>query len=394
MADKIKLLIANDHIGYGGQIHGAARLFLLWATHLDPTKFDVTVCILRAECELGKLFRRQGIKTVFLGKSKYDPTTLVSFLKLIHQEKIDLMHLQSYGATTFGRLAKVVTGIPVVVHFHDTNPYYPWSQRASDRVLSGLTDAYLAVSESVKDWWSQRCGLSPEQITVLYNCTSLETFAAVDPQSIATERARLGIRPGEYVVGTVTRLHACKGIHYLLEAAPAVLEAFPQTKFVIVGDGPIREELELLAIQLGVRDRVVFTGFVERVPPVLGTFDIKVLASITEGGSPLPVLEAMAMGKPIIATDLVEILQDGINGLVIPPRDSPLLAEKLVHLLRNRDEARRLGENAKCIAAIYDVNAYVRKLEQIYEDVLVKHRGGTLKETGATAHAGRNSRLW
>lgn len=369
-----KVLIVADHFGYGCQIHGVTTLVGLWATHLDPARYDAAACFLRRRSPLCRDMERRGVKLTALGKGKYDPTTLTSLVRIIRREKIDVLHIQGYGATTFGRLAGFLTGTPVIVHFHDTNPYYPGIQRCADRLLGSLTDGYIAVSDSVKTFWARRCRLVPEQIAVLHNCAALEQFAPLTTDEVNRVKSRIGIPPNSRVIGTVTRLFDGKGTQYLLEAAPEVLRTFPDTTFVIAGDGPLRRKLEESARHLGIRDHVIFLGYVENAAPVLATFDIKVLTSYLEGGSPLPVVEAMAMGKPVIATEVVETIRDGIDGLIIPSQNAAALADKVIWLLGHEAEREKLGRQARKRAKDYDPGRYAEKLGRLYDGVLLKKR--------------------
>jgi glycosyltransferase involved in cell wall biosynthesis len=120
-----------------------------------------------------------------------------------------------------------------------------------------------------------------------------------------------------------------------------------------------------------VGERVVFTGYRDDVTRSLAAFDLFVLTShFAEGGVPLPVLEAMAMGKPVIVTDVVEIVEDGVSGLVVPRRDSSALAEAILRLLARPEEASRLGEQGHAVARAHDVPAYVEQLQSVYDSVL------------------------
>lgn len=364
----LRILLVNDHLGWDRQIHGVARLFELWASHLDPRRFSVSVLILRPGNALGAMFEDRGIPIRFLGRGRYDPLTLVDLVRIIREERVDVLHLQGYGGSTFGRLAAFLTGRPALVHFHDTTPNYPFVQHVADLALRGRAQAYLAVSESARDCWARRAGLPPERVRVLHNCLDVEGFRALAPEKSQAARERLGIPPGAPVVGTVTRLFEEKGTRTLIEAAPRVLERHPDLHLVVVGDGPLRGELEKLAATLGLAERVRFTGFLPDVAPVLGTYDAFALTSwFAEGGCPLPVLEAMAMGRPLVVTEIVDILRDGEDALVIPPRRPDLLADRLLMLLDDPALRGRLVDRARQRVAAFDVRPYVRELGALYE---------------------------
>jgi glycosyltransferase involved in cell wall biosynthesis len=213
-------------------------------------------------------------------------------------------------------------------------------------------------------------GMDSTKTVVMPNCVSLNEFRALDPNEILAEKKRLGLSSDSKIVGTVTRLYDSKGNRYVLEAAVQVLAFFPSTTFLIVGDGPLRHDLEKLSKTLGIDDRVVFTGVRKDVRRLLAIFDVMVFASWTAEGTPLSVLEAMAMGKAIVATDIVEILEDGVTGLLVPPKDSRAIGRCVISCLRDEDLAKRLGKNAKEESQKYSVDSYVSKLQSIYDQVV------------------------
>jgi glycosyltransferase involved in cell wall biosynthesis len=362
------VLYANDHLGWGRQIHGVTRLFETWGAHLDPVRYQAEVLVVRNQPELAAGLRARGIPVRFLAKGKYDPSALPAFARFVRDRGIDLLHVQSYGATTLGRLVGRWLGIPVVVHFHDTTPNYPLLQRLSDRLLGGLTSRFLAVSGKVREVWAPRAGVSPDRILVLPNCVELGAFAPPEPARAAGEKERLGLPRDAPVVGVVTRLFEEKGTRHFVQAMPAILAARPEARFVIVGDGPLRGALEAQAVRLGVGDRVRFTGFVPEVRGPLAAMDVFVLTScFAEGGVPLPVIEAMAMGRPVVVTDLVEIVQEGVNGFVVAPGDPAAIADRVLRLLARPEERRRLVEAGLVTAREHDVGAYMERLQALYD---------------------------
>lgn len=373
---KINVLWLVDHLGYGGVMHGAGTYYLNTIPLFDKSKFNVSLCALRGRDHLTGHFEDQGIKIRHLGRGKLDPVTIFDLVKLVKEEKISLIHAHGYGSANFGRLAGVITGAPVIIHSHDHDHSYNWYQSLSDRLLSGSTSKAIAVSESVKESCVNTRKIPPNKVVVMHNGIRLERFRISEPDQIDTERKRLDIYSDFKIVGTVTRLREEKGNEYLLAAAPYVLKEFPRTVFLLVGDGPLREELENYSRELGIDKHVIFAGFREDIVVVMSLFDINVLASLTEG-SPGALLEAMAMGKPIVATNvggIKEILKDGETGLLVPSKNPEALSEKIMYLLRNKDRAKTLGERAKEESGKYDINLYVRRLEEQYCELLSSGR--------------------
>ncbi|MCK4271453.1 glycosyltransferase, partial [bacterium] len=345
---KIHVLLANDHLGIEDCIHGVGRLFSLWVPRFDKIRFNITVCILRRKDKIGEEFEKEfeklGVKIKFFGRGKFDPFTLMDFIKVIRENKIDVMHLQAYGASTFGRLAGIVTGIPRIVHVHDDASHYPWYQKLADFFLSKFTDKAIAVSESVKEACTRKRRIPENRLVVMHNGISLEKFVTPELNEIGKEKRRFGIGANFRIIGTVAKLREEKGVEYLLESVPEVLAVFPNTVFVIVGDGPRRRQLENRSRRLKIDQNTFFVGYHKEVSKILSTFDIKVLPSLSEGFG-LVILEAMAMGKPIIATNvggIREILKNGETGLLVPPKDPKALAEKIIYLLKDKDKAKEL----------------------------------------------------
>ena len=185
---------------------------------------------------------------------------------------------------------------------------------------------------------------------------------------IATARGDLGIAPGEFAVGTITRLHESKGNSYLVDAAARVVRDRPAARFFLVGEGPLLADLQAQAARLGLADRVVFAGFRRDIASTLSAFDLSVFPSLWEG-TPLTGFEALAMGKPIVATDadgLLDILTDGYDAVIVPKRDADALAEKIVWAIDYPEERARLGAAARVSGRRYDIGVFVRKMERLY----------------------------
>ena len=371
---KVNVLWIVDHLGYNGFMHGAGKYYLNSIPFFDKNKFNVTLCVLRARDALTKQFEEKGITTRHLGRGKLDPRTLFDLIKQVKGEKINLIHCHGYGSANFGRLTRIFTGVPTIVHTHDDDRYYPWHQKLADILLRRFTDKSISVSEAVKDSSIKKRKIPTNRIIVMHNGIPLDEFKMLEQEEIEKEKKRLGIGPNIFIIGTIAKLREEKGVEYLLDSIPAVLNSFPNCVFLIVGDGHLRSKLENQSKQLRINQNVIFMGYCEKVTNLLSIFDIKVLPSITEGFG-LVIVEAMAMGKPIIATyvgGVKEILKDGVTGLFVPPQDPKMLAEKIIYLLKNEDEAKCLGEKAKEESKKYDIKLYIQNLEKHYME-LIQH---------------------
>jgi glycosyltransferase involved in cell wall biosynthesis len=350
-------------------MHGVKRLFAWMIPRFDPARFEVSLVSLRKKDLSEEPLDALGIDITYLHKSKFDPATLPALLKIIDRKQIDVLHLHGYGATTFGRLAGALRGIPTILHEHANLTDTPWFQKIADRVLEPYTDIAIAVSKSTAEFVINARRVRPEKVKVVYLGAPYDEFSRRrSAEELEAARRQLGIQPDDFAIGTVTRLHESKGNTYLVEAARLVIDREPKARFFLAGEGPLRESLEAQAQQLGLGDRFAFVGFVRDVPAALSAFDLSVFPSLWEG-TPLTTFEAMAAGKPIVATDadgLLDVLSQDRSARLVPKRNARALADAIVDLMRRPDERARLGAAARVSAERYDIAAFVKKMEQLY----------------------------
>ena len=350
-------------------MHGVKRLFAWMIPRFDTSRFTVSLVSLRKRDLSEETLDTLGVDITYLHKSRFDPATLPALLKVIDRKRIDILHMHGYGATTFGRMAAAMRRIPTVVHEHANLTDTPWFQKAADYAMRPFTDIGIAVSASTAEFLIRARKVPVERVKVVYLGVPLEEFSR--PRSAeerASARHELGIAPDDFAVGSVTRLHDSKGNSYLVEAARLVLDARPRARFFVVGEGPLRDPLEAQARALGLGDRFVFHGFAKDVARVVSAFDLSVFPSLWEG-TPLTVFEALAMGKPIVATDadgLLDVLAHDRDARIVPKRNAQALADEIVWMLDRPEERRRLGEGASLTGREYDIAAFVRKMERLY----------------------------
>lgn len=372
---KRNVLVAIDRLAYDGKLHGGGRYFLNVVCRINPDKFSVVACVLRNK-DSSSLLREYGVNVTCLGRNRLDPLVVLDLVRLIKKKGIDILHLHSYGSHLFGRIAAILSGVPTIVHGHGLDYSPSTFQKFTDLLLNRYTAKVITVSTSVGEDYIKRRKISPQKLLVLPNGIRLEDFAPVPDRQCRELKKRLGIEPECRVIGTVTRFREEKGNQYFLQAAKQVLETCPETFFLLVGDGPLRQDLMQLAVKLGIQDKVLFAGYQKNVRVMLSLFDVKVIASISEG-HPLALLEAMAMGKPVVAANvggIKEILEDSGTGLLVPPGKPVSMAEKIIQLLQNEKTRLKLGKNALKESRKYDLDAYVQKLERIYDNTIHLHR--------------------
>jgi glycosyltransferase involved in cell wall biosynthesis len=368
---KLNVVHICDHLGWeGSRMHGVKRLFAWMIPRFDKSRFNVSLISLRRKDLSADTLEEFGIDVTYMARHKFDPATYPDLLKVLRARQADIVHLHGYGATTFGRLCAWRMGIPAILHEHANHGDTPWFQKVADRFLAPHTDIAIAVSESTGEFTTRARLMPAERTKVVYLGAPLDEFARErSADEIAAARQAMGIAPGTIAIGTITRLMPSKGNQYLIEAAPAVLAKHPGVRFFIVGEGELQPALEAQARALGLGDRLVFSGFMRDVAAALSALDLVVFPSLWEG-TPLTVFEALAMGKPIVATDadgLLDVLTDRQDALIVPKANAARLADAITGLLEAKTVASGLGAEARTTGRRYDIGAFVRKMEQLYE---------------------------
>jgi glycosyltransferase involved in cell wall biosynthesis len=350
--------------------------------------------MLRADKVIEEVFRKSLVPVRILDKGKFDPTTVLTFLRLIKEENIHIMHLHCYGASSFGRLAGLITGVPTIIHDYDTEVYfpYPWYLGILDRVLAPMTRGAVAASPMVRDFLIRKRKINSDKIYMMFHAISPEKYVPIPREKIIRVRENLGLDGNTEIVGTVTKLGPQRGNEYLVKTAGEVLKSFPNALFVIVYKRTYFHrlpnqsyvqvsrtdteselaDLETLVKRLGIEQKVCFIEWPENIDELISACDLIVAPFLSERFSSVNLLEAMAMGKPVIATDMGEqreIIENGIDGYLVSPGDVKELADKILNVLTQPDELDRLSRQAKLKAKKYSVHAYVQTLQRLYTEL-------------------------
>ncbi len=349
-----------------------AKLLVSWSEHLSVGRdCRMSVCTLRDPDLGGAYLEQRGMTVHYLPFGKYSPRNVNGILRLIQRQAPDILHLHGYSAANFGRLAARRAGIVNVVHEHAVLPAQP-HQYVADFLLRPLTDSAVAVSSNVRDFMIRTRHIPRTKIRVVPNGVDLTEFCPTEVRDVAARRRQRGLPERARLVGTVTRFRAEKGTEFLLRAAPEVLNRCTDTIFVILGDGPLKPDLERLAVDLGIRESVRFVGFQRDVPEWLSMFDVNVIPSLTEG-FPLSLIEAMAAGNAVVASAvgaIGEVADDGRTALLVPPKDPARLAAKIVHLLTHPDVAASLSASAQEASRKYDAQSSAAALRELYTQLV------------------------
>lgn len=373
----VRVLIACDHIDHNGALHGGGRqlLELIRALQQRPT-VEFTVVILRPPTSLGYELLREGLPITFLGDHRFNPVSAVKLARIIRHTRADVLHLTDFGACTWGRLAGLATRTPAIVqvithHGPDQPRGFPWQAALAYRALAPFTGRALAISDSVKRFAEERMGFSKGSVEVLHYPAPEHSFREPEPAATDALRTSLGIGDGEPVIGAVTRFHRVKGIAHLVDAYATVRATLPNAWLVLVGQGPLEQDLRGRAAELGVADRVVFAGFQREAERYVSLFDVSAVPSLEEGFG-LVALESLRLGVPVVASrvgGLPDIVEDGRTGLLVPPSDPPALAAALLRVLTDHDLAAGMRKAAPDSTARFSLERYVGRLVQMYREL-------------------------
>lgn len=307
----------------------------------------------------------------------------VEYARFLRVRGVDILHTHSSKAGVLGRLAAMRAGTPVVIHtvhgwgFHD---YQAAPVRALyislERFAARRTDLLFAVSRENRDRGLAAGIGRPGQYRIVRSGIDIASFRK-GTRSRAAVRRELGLRRDDAVVGTVGNFKPQKAPLDFVNAAALVARAVPRAKFVMVGDGELRAGAERLARELGIRRRLIFTGWRHDVADLLQAFDVFALSSLFEG-LPRSVLQAASAGLPVVATaagGTPEAVRHGSTGYVVRPRDVPGLAARVAALLRDPRRAAAMGRAGRSyIGREFEITRMLRDIEGHYLAVVRKKR--------------------
>ncbi|NLP17638.1 MAG: glycosyltransferase family 4 protein [Firmicutes bacterium] len=335
---------------------------------LDRGVFSPVVVASRYNTWLDKPPGR-GVKVIPLDICRRENPLLPTgdLLKLIYffqEEKIKILHVHGFRAAFWGRVAARLAGVPVVIY---TVHNFPVNRAAIVYGIEGLlanwTTHIITVSGALQGKLIQR-GIPSGKVTTIHNGVK----AAEVPEAIIKTKTRR-----YYNIGTVGRLVELKGIEYFLRAAATVAAVEPRARFYVIGDGPRRSRLQVLAHKLSLDGVVFFTGHVDNMDRWWQGLDVLVSCSLQEGLG-LSILEAMAASIPVVGTrvgGIPELITNGLNGVLVRPRDSQALATAILDLLFNRDWRTSLGRRGReKVLEKFTLEKMVTAVEGIYHQSL------------------------
>ncbi len=356
---------------------GAENHLLALLTHADRRAFELETAALSGEGELVPVFRQAGIPVHLLkSRTRFDPLALGRLVRLLRAGHFDILHSHLFRADIYAGLA--------VARLGERRPLLVSTRHNDDRFflnpfvglvhygVSARQDLIIAISDHIARFTVSRGVRHPERVRRVYHGLEPPVTRALEREDQHI-RQELGIGPDEFLVGNVGRLALQKGQRHLIAAMPLLLERVPRARAIIAGGGDLEDYLRDLASEIGVAERVHVLGPRKDVPALMHAIDVFVMPSIWEGFG-LVLLEAMAAGRPIVASRVAtipEVVADGETGLLVPAGDPLALATALAELAEQPSEAARFGEAGReRLRRQFSVEKMVGDTELLYRELL------------------------
>jgi glycosyltransferase involved in cell wall biosynthesis len=372
-----RVVLFTDSFSRGG----TEQQFVRFVRGINRNQYDILVACLQRSGPLLSEVESLGVSVVeFPIDSLYNFRAAKLFAQLVRflrRERIQIVHTFDFYTSIFAVPAARLAGVPVVLASRREllNLRTPWQQRAI-RVACSMATGVVVNSRAVgQDMAGVESG-GRSKIDILPNCIDLDKFE--HNSSIQEIRRELGLSPTSILIGALGNLRPEKNLETFLMAARSIADAIPSAEFLVIGDGPEGNELKSLANDLHLSESVHFLGERPDVPDLLAALDILVMSSYSES-FPNAILEAMAAGKPVVATNvggIPEVVEEGQTGFLVPARDPEAMSDRILLLCRDSVLRLQMGRVARArVESNFTVQAVTAKLEGIYVRALRERIG-------------------
>ncbi len=378
---KINLLYIITKLEFGG----AQKQLLLLARHLDALRYNLFLLTAKVGLLMDEAIGIKGLQLKTLKSLERSINPIKDLLAgfeiyfFIKRNNIDIVHTHSSKAGILGRWAAKFAGAKVIIHtVHgwNFNDYQNAILRKVfiilERLTAKITDRLIVVSHADKQKGIRnRIGEPKKYILIRYGISPDEFISNIEERQKA--RKGLGLLDGELLVGMISCFKPQKAPQDFIKLAALVNKIYPQIKFILVGDGILKKKIEKTIEKFNLNGNIILTGWRRDIPELLSAIDIFVLTSLWEG-LPIAVLEAMASGKPVIATDtggVSEIIKPGINGYLVERGDIKAIRDKIIALSKDQDLKIKMGGNAREILnSDFRSENTILKTQNLYEDLI------------------------
>lgn len=365
---------------------GVQKAMLDILERLDRNKYNITI-LCNAKGELTEAAVKRNISFIILPELKreinplFDIFAFIKLFKLIKENRFSLVHTHSSKSGFIGRLAARAAGAKCVVHTVQGFAFHDYSSKLAtliiglmERMAGLVTDRIIFVNQYDRKIALKMKLAAAEKTVTIPNGIDLSQFSPDGTMPVPSDL--VGIEKSGGIVGMVARLWEQKSPQDFIRSIPFVVNVILDAKFLVIGDGHLKAELERLSRQLKVSDNVFFLGWRQDVKALLKMLDVFVLTSLWEGLS-VSILEAMASGKPVVATNIKgnnELVVDGETGYLVPPKRPEQVGERVLNLLMNRTLAQKMGlKGYQRVKENFSIQNTVGKINQLYDTLLVKN---------------------
>ena len=354
---------------------------------LNKSKFKSILFCLTKQWDLDDskslkyMIRKEGIEIIDLNfKSTSNPIyfvrnirNILKLCRLLKKNEIDIVQTHEFFSGTLGRVAAMIAKVPIrILMLHSCHHWKLWYHIFIDRFLARRSDVLVANSDSVKRFTSAFENIPITRFKTIYNGIDLRCYESnID---VNRKKREFNIENIEPILCSVGRMAFSKGYKFLINALPQVIKEFPQMKLLIIGGGGVpsettEEEIKRLVKTLGLTKNIKFLGWRKDVGEILSICDLFVLPSLWEGFG-LSIVEAMAAGKPVVATNvdaIPEVVSDGETGILVPPKDPNALANAIITLLEDPEKMRKMGQSGKKRAFdLFSAKRMTKDFEKLY----------------------------
>lgn len=361
---------------------GSADVFLDLTLGLKEMRHDVFIAVgptMEPQTDINAFSLRTGIPVYHIKSLKRDCLPFTDFLAffeiltVIRKIKPDVLHTHSSKAGFIGRIAGRIAGVNVVVHMPHGHIFYGYFSTIKSRLFIYLekiaavfTDKILTLTEIEKKDYVQEKIAEDNRIVTIPCGIDIDRYAL----SGSTIRDEFGISPDQPIIGWVGRTEPVKGCEYFLRACCLINKEMPSARFLLVGEGSLKEKMEELALSLGISEEVIFAGYRTDMPEIMNSIDILLHTPLNEGLGRV-ILEAMTCEKPVVATNvggIPEIIEHGIHGFLVPSKDHVSMAEATLKVLKDTELSRRLGKAGREKAMNFSTENMVQRINCLYNE--------------------------
>ena len=361
------------HLLQGLEIGGLEMMVVNLLARLDCSYYQLAVCCYDSQGSLVSRLSDKGIAVHLLRRrAGVDFAYILKLANFFRKSGVQILHLHNPTAFFYGTLAGRLARVPCIVYTEHGRDFSASRKvKIINRMLARMVDRIIAVSVAGKEYLAKEEGIARDRIQLIYN--GVEDTQRLTTRSQEAIRRELGLTSKRPVIGIVARLDWIKNHASLLRAMQIISRNYPDAILLVVGDGPLKADLQILAEQLRIQDKTYFLGARTDIPDLLSVMDVFVLCSHNEGLS-LTLIEACAAGKPIVATDVGgnrEVVKHQINGLLVPANESQSLAMAIQKILGDKDAAREMGRKGCTVfAEQFTIDTMVDTYQKLYNACL------------------------